>query len=87
MKATFKILAAAALLASVPGSAGEYAGNGKYVPGGDRGASDCSYSGLNDDNDGQGFTQTFAALLSLFGIDAGRYVNAANNPFGSCRGN
>ena len=87
MKATFKILAAAALLASVPANAGEYGGNGQYVPGGDKGASACSYSGLNDDDDGQGFTQTFAAFLRLLGIDAGRYFNAANNPFGSCRGN
>ncbi|WP_338242362.1 hypothetical protein [Aurantiacibacter hainanensis] len=76
MKATFKILAAAVLLASVPASAGEYGGNGQYVPGGDRGASDCSYSGLNDDDDGQGFTQTFAAFLRFLGIDAGRYFNA-----------
>ncbi len=87
MKATFKIIAVAALLASVPASAGEYGGNGQYVPGGDRGASACSYSGLNDDEDGQGFTQTFAAFLRFLGINAGRFMNAANNPFETCRGN
>ncbi|MWV29097.1 hypothetical protein [Aurantiacibacter rhizosphaerae] len=83
MKTTLKILAAAALLASTPAMAGEYAGNGKYVPGGDTGASACSYSGLNDDDDGQGFTQSFAAFLRFLGIDAGRYFNAGM----FCRGN
>lgn len=57
MKKMMTCVGAALLVASVPASAGEYSGNGQYVPGGDRGASACSYSGLNDDDDGQGFTR------------------------------
>ena len=85
MKKTTMVLASAALLASVPASAGEYSGSGKYVPGGDNGASECSYSGLNDgDGDGLGFTQTFAAVLKAMGLDsAARYFN----PGLFCRGN
>ena len=78
MKKSFlAIVAGGALLASVPASAGEYAGNGGYVPGGDTGASMCSYSGLNDDDDGQGFTQTLAAFARLIGADIGRLFNAS----------
>ena len=83
MKKFVTAFAAAALLASVPAHAGEISGNGNYVPGGDNGASACSYSGLNDDDDGQGFTQTFAAFLRFLGIDASRYFN----PGQFCRGN
>ena len=83
MKKVITIAAAAVLMASVPASAGEYSGNGKYVPGGDRGASECSYSGLNDDDDGQGFTQTFAAFVRLIGATIGYDFN----PGLFCRGN
>ncbi len=83
MKKGVTLLATAALLVSVQASAGEITGNGKYVPGGDNGASECSYSGLNDDDDGQGFTQTFAAFLRFLGINASRYFN----PGQFCRGN
>ena len=83
MRKLTTIIAGAALLACTPAMAGEVTGNGRYVPGGDRGASDCSYSGRNDDDDGQGFTQTFAAFLRFLGIDADRYFN----PGQFCRGN
>ena len=83
MKKLMIVGATVALLASAPATAGEYAGNGKYVPGGDNGASACSYSGLNDDDDGQGFTQTFAAFFKMMGIPVGFFFNAGD----FCRGN
>ena len=77
---TFIIVAA--MLASARVSACEITDNGKNVPGGTNGASECSYSGLNDgDGDGLGFTQTFAAVMKLLGIDP-RFFN----PGDSCRG-
>ena len=83
MKKTLTAIAAIGLLAASQVSAGEITGNGKFVPGGQNGASECSYSGLNDgDNDGLGFTQTFAAVMKLLGINP-RYFN----PGDSCRGN
>ena len=84
MTKTLATLAAIGLLAAaVPAGAGEFTGNGKYVPGGDRGASECSYSGLNDgDGDGLGFTQTFAAVFKLLGLEPRWF-----NPGDSCRGN
>ena len=73
----------AAMFGSAPISAGEITGNGKYVPGGVNGASECSYSLLNDgDGDGLGFTQTFAAVFNLLGIGP-RFFN----PGTFCRGN
>lgn len=82
MRKINSILVAACLLAAMPASAGEITGNGKYVPGGDTGASECSYSGLNDgDGDGLGFTQTFAAVMKLLGIPP-RFFN----PGMFCRG-
>lgn len=83
MKRLIIVIASAALLAGVPASAGEYSGNGNYVPGGDTGRSACSYSGLNDDDDGQGFTQTFAAFFKMMGIPVGFWFNAGQ----FCRGN
>lgn len=83
MKKVISIAAVAVLMASVPASAGEYSGNGKYVPGGERGKSECSYSGLNDDDDGQGFTQTFAAFVRFIGAKVGYDFNAGM----FCRGN
>ena len=78
---TFSI--GAAMLASAPVSGAEITGNGKYVPGGTNGASECSYSGLNDgDGDGLGFTQTFAAVFKLLGLSP-RFFN----PGMFCRGN
>ena len=81
MKRIALALASTALLIGAPVSAGEYAGNGKYVPGGDRGASICSYSGLNDDDDGMGFTQTFAAFFKMMGWRPSFFFNAGQ----SCR--
>ena len=84
MRKVTTFIIGAAMLASAPVSAGEIAGNGKYVPGGANGASECSYSGLNDDpeEDGLGFTQTFAAVMKLLGIDPSFF-----NPGMFCRGN
>ena len=83
MRKVTTFIIGAAMLASAPVSAGEITGNGKYVPGGKNGASECSYSGLNDgDNDGLGFTQTFAAVFKLLGLSP-RFFN----PGMFCRGN
>lgn len=83
MRKVIALAMVAALATSAPVSAGEYAGNGKYVPGGDNGASMCSYSGRNDDDDGQGFTQTFAAFVRFIGATVGYDFNAGR----FCRGN
>ena len=72
------IIASAALIVASPAVAGEISGNGKYVPGGDKGASQCSYSGLNDDADGQGFLQSFAWYFKAFGIPVGFFFNAGD---------
>ena len=82
MKKVAIALAGAAVLAASPLTAGEVGGNGNYVPGGANGASECSYSGLNEDySDGLGFTQTFAAVFRLFGLQPRWF-----NPGEFCRG-
>lgn len=82
MKKTVLAIGTAMLLSAAPLSAGEVNGNGGYVPGGANGASECSYSGLNDDlSDGLGFTQTFAAVFKLFGLHPRWF-----NPGEFCRG-
>ncbi|MBY6217707.1 hypothetical protein [Qipengyuania aquimaris] len=82
MKKLAIALAASALVTAAPISAGEVNGNGGFVPGGVNGASECSFSGLNDDlSDGLGFTQTFAAVFRLFGLHP-RFFN----PGEFCRG-
>lgn len=83
MKKAIFAIAAASLLTASPASGGEIGGNGNYVPGGDNGASICSYSGLNDTPDDPfGFTQTFAAVMKFLGLNP-RFFN----PGDTCRGN
>ena len=73
----------AAILMATPVSAGEIGGNGQYVPGGDNGASLCSYSGLNDSpNDIFGFIQSFGWVMRKLGI-----MPRFFNPGDRCRGN
>jgi hypothetical protein len=83
MKRVILAIAGASLLATTPAVGGEIGGNGNYVPGGDKGASICSYSGLNDTpDDGFGFTQTFAAVFKFLGL-----IPRLFNPGDTCRGN
>ena len=84
MKKLMIAAAAAAMLAGSPVSAGEITGNGKYVPGGANGQSECSYSGLNDTpEDGLGFVQVYSFFMKLLGIQPGDPLH----PGQSCRGN
>lgn len=83
MKKAIFALALGSLLVSTPAFGGEISGNGKYVPGGANGASECSYSGLNDDpSDGFGFIQSYGWVMRLLGI-VPRYFNPGD--FGVCR--
>ncbi len=83
MRKLSSAIIAIVLLASAPVSAGEVSGNGKYVPGGTLGVSECSYSGLNDTpDDGFGFIQTFGWVMRTLGINP-RFFS----PGDACRGN
>ena len=82
MRKIVTALAAASLLASTPAFGGEISGNGKFVPGGVNGSSECSFSGLNDDpNDGFGFIQSYGWVMRFLGI-----VPRFFNPGDACRG-
>ena len=87
MKKLTAVLAIAALAVSSPALGGEITGNGGTANGGVKGASECSYSGLNDDPeiDGLGFTQTWASFWRTFigFVDPGFFLHPGN----ACRGN
>ena len=86
MRKLTAVLASAALVMSTPAIGGEITGNGKVANGGANGASECSYSGRNDDPevDGLGFTQTFASFWRTFigFVDPNFFLHPGN----SCRG-
>lgn len=86
MRRIGSVIVIAALVATTPVSAGEIGGNGKYVPGGANGASECSYSGRNDTPlDLMGFTQTFASFWRF--VIGYMDPSAPWHPGNSCRGN
>lgn len=84
MKKTTIIIAAAILAMGTQASAGEIGGNGKPVPGGAQGRSECSFSGINDTpEDGFGFVQVYGFVMKLFGIEPGSPLHPGN----ACKGN
>ena len=70
-KLTLTCAAAGALVLAGAGaaSAGEITGNGKPVPAPQNAASECSYSGLNDDRvEDPARTQSFGQIVRLGGL-------------------
>ncbi|MBO6608141.1 hypothetical protein [Altererythrobacter sp.] len=85
MKKLTMLVASAALFAGTPAIGGEIGGNGTAVPGGANGASECSYSGLNDTpDDFMGFTQTWASFWKFFGLSSPIFWDL--HPGITCRG-